>query len=223
MTATSPKGGRILHPSTYQQADDPLDAALLRNAIVNNALHAADQQARVLVNWMAPNSSLVTGNPPLYRTPDTLAATDTWYLVDAYGPWPISVWSTGGAYRLRVALFAQAGSGTATFGICVGPRGSARAILDGGTGVTGEDAIVYSGTTSATPVELTPSGGSDIITVSDATLVSGRRVRSTTDEPGSARLVDVATHEVEVTVWVQQTAIGTPARLYGVHVAEFIG
>ena len=223
MTATSPKGGRILYPSSYQQADDPLDAATLRNAIVNNALHAADQQARVLVNWMAPSSSLVSGNPPLHREPDTLAAADTWYLVDAYGPWPLSVWATGGAYRLRVALFGQAGSGTATFGVCVGPRGSARAILDGGTGVAGEDAIVYSGTTSATPVELTPSGGSDIITVSDATLVSGRRARSTTDEPGSARLVDVVLHEIEVTVWVKQSSIGTPARLYGAHVAEFVG
>jgi hypothetical protein len=223
MTASSPKGGRILYPASYQQADDPLDAVLLRNAIVNNALHAGDQAARVLVNWQTPNNSLITGNPTLYRTPDTLAATNTWYLVDAYGPWPISVWSTGGAYRLRVALWAKAGSGNATFAVALGPRGAARGVLDGGTGVAGEDALIFAATASAVVVQLTPSGGTDLITVSDMAITTSRNVRATTDEPGSPRLVDVVVNELEVSVWVKQSSIGTPAQLHGVHVAEFVG
>lgn len=226
MTASSPKAGRVLYPASYQQSDDPLDSVLYRNVVANNALHAADQTSRVFVNWRAVKSSLVTGNPKTHLEPDQLGAANTWYPIGIFGPWPMSLWDDLVPYKVRVELVgASTGGATATFGMAIapveGPFNPTR-MLDSGT--DNVDRLIFATTTSATPAILAASTGSDLITPSPLAIRTSEMPRQTLDDTGGA-LIEVITHDIAFHVYAKSsgTGAGSLPKLYGLHIAEFVG
>lgn len=225
MTATSPRGGRTRFPPSYQQADDPLDAVLMRDVVLNNALHAADQSARVLVNWVVPKGSLIAGNQDPVLAPDSLGAAATWYPIATFGPWPVSCYEGLQPYPLRVQLAgASTGGATAEFALSFGRPVGAPATYFLDTGDDNVHRLLFVGTTSSTPAWLAPTSGLDLVTVSPEIVASGLTRRSTLDDAGGLA-IEVIVPELEISLWARSSGTGSGSlpKVYGLHIAEFVG
>lgn len=211
--STSPLGGRVRFQLSGAGDTAPLSTALVRDRLLNNALHFADQNARTLVNWTAPAVAYV-------RTPVKIST--TYEVVDSIGPLPLTLQASGAPYRLRVELLGASSSGgsSVTFA-CVlssGPMSDGAAPTD--ISAISDRAVEFTATTSTTAAWLTAAVG-DVLFDPEASLgLSRTRFDTLTDTGGDATAVDVPT--VYVTFYAKAAAGATP-RMWGAHVSEYVG
>ena len=208
MTYSSPRKRIIASPSTLLTAESPLSAYDVRDVVVNNLLHHADQAcARVLVNYQSP---LLSGKNDYISGLD---ADGRWSVVESFGPFPLSVEQRDGAlyaYPLRVALDAGSDGTSHTYAVQVSVDGYTRPVPS--TDITdGGDSCVFTATTAASGW-LTPTV--DNIINPQSVLAAARPVATLTEEGGDAVTV------LCYMAFVRVMCIGTSPRLYGVHVAE---
>lgn len=208
MTFSSPRKRIIASPATILETDTPLDAFTVRDVVVNNLLHHADQAgARVLVNYTAAN---VTGKNVYISGLD---ADGRWSVVETFGPFPLSVEQREGAlraYPLRVRLDAGSDGTSTRYAVLVSAEPWTRPI-DAALIVDGGDACTFVATTAASGV-LTPDV--DDLIIPQTPLRAPASVDTLTEEGGDA--IGVLCYMA----YVQVMAIGAWPRLYGLHVAE---
>lgn len=216
MTASSPRGGRRRFSIASFDGLSSLPGMLLRDTLANNIMHAADEaNAKVLVNWNAPDTSLITGTPQTYMAGD-LEAAATWYRMAAYGPFGLSVKAGATPYTLVVEVEAKASIAAATqIAIEVGPLADLpHNIIDG----TGRNSQQWN-TSSTARAWLTSVSTSNLIVV-DSSALSAVTARPT-DEAGEPR--EIVSVEVYVNVFGWSTAGTAEPWIYGVHVREYVG
>lgn len=148
--STSPLGGRLLTDATlFQGGNDPVDAVLVRDVVLNNLCHYADEFAQVRVNWSAGATAYTNGDE--YITPRTTGLTTTpWFFLAAFGPFPISLRQTtgvgGSSYRIRLRI-----AGSSSAGNSVTFRAVLASYALGQSSVNGAlDDHIFEATTSST-------------------------------------------------------------------------
>lgn len=148
--STSPLGGRLLTDTTlFQGGNDPVDTTLVRDVVLNNLCHYADEFAQVRVNWSAGLTAYTNGNE--YITPRTTGLiVDPWFFIAAFGPFPISLRQTtgigGASYRLRVRLAGSSSAGHAvTFRAVLASYSAGQSAVNGAL-----DDHIFEATTSST-------------------------------------------------------------------------
>lgn len=208
MTFSSPRKRIIASPATILETDLPLDAFTVRDVVVNNLLHHADQAcARVLVNYQA---ALVTGKDVFISGLD---AGGRWSVVETFGPYPLSVMQRDGmlrAYPLRVALFAGGDGTSHTFAVVVRSRPWTRPV-DAALLTDGGDVCTFAASTATSGLR-TPDV--DDLISPQSPLSESTTIDTLTEEGGDA--IGVLCYMA----YVQVMAIGAAPRLYGLHVAE---
>lgn len=96
-------------------ADKPIDTGLVRDCLVNNALHMYDSSTQQLVNWSVP----VGGSVLAPETPGT-----DFTPIVSFGPFPLRIKSDQTTTRIVVRLGVSTTSGTAEFLVGIVHRGS---------------------------------------------------------------------------------------------------
>jgi len=218
MTARSPRGGRRDFPATFFDGASDLDAYIARDVLANDLLHCADEGgAPCFANWVAPKAALIPGTPAQYLTSSSGADDPAeWYPITLEQVHSLPVFADSlTPYKIRVAVLGMSGLGNpCDFAVCfAGYR-------------PGEDnSMVFNSTTSAVPVWLTPSGGTDILTITPAALSRMLTSYRTLDDTGGVRC-DVPVFSLTARVWGRCTTAGKgpyEARLYGLQLAAFVG
>ena len=218
MTARGPRGGRRDFPVTAFDGDSSLDMYLVRDALVNNALHCADEGgAPVHASWMAPKSSFFGG---LTQSIAAAALSDgsIYWPITTLGPWSIPVFSDGRPYVLRVELYAASASGSACdFAVRVGQLADIGAAYGG----SGGDGFAITGVTSTSPIKITST---NLITISPEIARASRATLATLDDTGGTP-VSVTSYNLYARVWGRGSAgkAQDDARLYGWHFASYVG
>lgn len=218
MTATSPKSGRARFATSLYQADDPIDSAFARNVAGNNALHGADEQCRVLINWSSMVPAVAAAGKPSTTVGITGGGTfDQWIPVRTFGPFAISVRENGLPYKLRVrcASSVTIAGPTATIAVTVGSAETLSDIVYS----TGENGVEFVPASGTTPTVLTPTT-SDIITLSRSEIEGAYVGRPTLDDTAGSE-IEVVVPEVVVRLWAKRST--TPIRIHQLHVAEYVG
>lgn len=148
--STSPNGAIIrTDASLYDSQNRPIDTVLMRDVVLNNLCHYADEFAQVRVNWSAGQTAYTNGNG--YLTPRITGLTTTaWWFIQSFGPFPIAMRQaarqTGASYRVRVRLAGSSSAGQAvTFRAVLGPPRAALALVSGPL-----DDHIFEATTSST-------------------------------------------------------------------------
>lgn len=218
MTASSPKSGRARFPTSLFAADTPIDAAFARNVAANNALHGADEQAHVFVNFQ----SFATGPFPT-NTPSPLGIAggtgSVWVPVRSFGPFPLSVREDGVPFKLRVRCAASMSSAGVSAEVAV-TVGSAASLADL-TYTTGENSVLFTPTiTGTTPTVLAPIT-SNLITIGAGELESSYSPRPTLDDTAGSP-IEIGVPEFVVRLWAKRKT-GTRIRIHQLHVAEYVG
>lgn len=222
MSQTSPFGG--LRPFDIDQANAnaTLDPYVVRDFVLNNLLHSADQTAaRVLVNDMAPDDTYIVDNVDQFST-SPINDADFWRPAAIYGPFVLSVRTVDGIpqpYRLRCAVNGATGTGgtDAFFAIEVTEPSYRAGLWLTSSAIAGPyNALTFASTSSTTPAWLTPSH--DLLEVTGDVVYRASRVYGSDDVSGGTP-VSVQTISVMVRVLVRGTAA---PRLYGCHVAEVL-
>jgi hypothetical protein len=214
----APRGGRRLFPATLFDGDSTVGAMGVRDYLANNAMHAADEAgAKVLVNWTAPDSSLITGTPQTYLTGD-LETTNVWYRIESYGPFGLSVFADGTPYQIVAEVYAAASAASACdIAIQIAPS-----IIETPTEIvfgTGRDSQQW--TTSSTSVAwLTSVSGSNRILPTSAAFLARERV---TTDVFAGDPVGVVQCEFFVNVYGRGTSGVAEPRIHGLHVREYVG
>jgi len=221
-------------PVAREAGNEVMDAYTIRDELANSALHAADESlAGVWCNWVVPVASLFSvakASGPIVTDTPTASLTE-WYPLTCDGPFDLPIWEDATPYKLRVRLRgATASAGTAvTFGITIGPNEGAVGITyTADLGGTGTARALFNATTSATRAWLTPSSGSDLVTLTTEQIAfarsrSPRRTFDTLDT-SSGVAVPVRCTPVYVRVWAKAAATGPQlAQLSGLHVALYVG
>jgi hypothetical protein len=218
MTKSYPRAGRRDWPIDWTLAEEPLGAALVRDGIANNALHAADQAcAQVLVSWACPVLALTQGNAEDRIL--TMSADLKWERIAAFGPMRLSTMIQDGArnaYTLRVAM-AGAAEDQAQFAALVTRPGAMPILLDESEIVSGDRAVIYT-CTSSVPAWLTPDGPGYIM-FTPASIEAYMRTIDTLTEPGG-EASSAITAQVEIGVFVRSDDIGAFAEVVALHIAE---
>jgi hypothetical protein len=148
--STSPLGGRLLTDTTlFQGGNDPVDTVIVRDVVLNNLCHYADEFAQVRVNWSAGQTAYTNGSGYL-TTRTTGLTTSPWFYIASFGPFPITLRQTtgigGASYRLRVRL-----AGSSSAGAAVTFRAVVASYSSGQSSVTGAlDDHIFEATTSST-------------------------------------------------------------------------
>lgn len=237
--STSRHQGVILYDPSDLDTDEPLDTVLVRDEIIDSALHKADEAAQVRASWvgLAPdpvnNSYVLAHGLPLPYDDDVMLGPGPGDLIGRWwdyawrGAYDAKVTSDGSGYRLRVMIGGACetlDTDGADFAVVVGPPGLSLGMdLD-----SPPDTIVVataSGVTSATPDWLTLDSGLTYVDVPEA--IVGRAVDRT---PPQATLTDIGgdpttvqTVRLEIMVCGRFKGLANRAVLWGVHVAEYIG
>ena len=218
MTTRSPRGGRRIFDATLLDGQSAVDAMVCRDALMNNALHAADEgNAKVWINWSAPDPALITGTPQTYLTGD-LEAAATWFRIISYGPFGLSVFADGTPYTLVCEVEAAASAAAAVrVAVQVGPlMSSPTSEIYAATSNT-----LRWDTSSATRAWLTSTTTTNLI-VPTASAFMPPAVRPTTDvDAGEPR--EVLQCEVWVNVFGYSVLGVQQPRIYGMHVREYVG
>lgn len=159
--STSPLEGVILYAAADLAADRFCDTAIIRDGVVNSALHNADEAAQHIATWAAPAAAVWAEDTDPFLIPSgdltALALRDDVYyqmpLTPIYAP---RVRSNGDGYRLRITLAGASTDNTTAvdFAVFVKPRS---APSWGGYGILTPDwpAKTYTGITSSTATMLT--------------------------------------------------------------------
>lgn len=218
MTASSPRGGRRRYSIAGFDGLSTIPAMLYRDTVANNILHAADEaSAKVLVNWNAPDTSLITGTPQVYMAGD-LETASRWYRMAAYGPFGLSVRTGSRPYTLVVEVEAKASIAAATqIAIEIGPLMDQPGNIIAGTGRNSQQW----NTSSTSRAWLTSVSASNLIVV-DSTTLETITSRPTVDAVTGLDL-EVLSCEVYVNVFGWSTAGTAEPQIYGVHVREYVG
>lgn len=95
---TSVHGGHILGPTLSLAEFDGIEVATVRDIIVNNLLHAADQNGQVRVNWTSETGAYYEVGTAPYD------ANATWVRVCNLGQFPLSIRHDGKSYYMRVRV-----------------------------------------------------------------------------------------------------------------------
>lgn len=225
MSVTSSRGGRTAFSAALLSTPNAIDPYITRDYIANNILHAADQTAaRVLINYVSPDDTYISGNDP--QSTSGVAAGEKWYPIATFGPFPLSVRDRSGTlspYALRVALAGAAGGEVAEcfFAVKIGTATDTYWHALGDL-VAPRDCMTFASTTSTAPAWLTPD--EPVIEVSNGLLsyiagTSGSAF-ATLDEPsGGPTLVPV--HAIGIRVFARSVSAAATPLLYGLHVAEY--
>jgi hypothetical protein len=148
--STSPNGAIIRSDaSLYDSQNRPIDTVLMRDVVLNNICHYADEFAQVRVNWSAGQTAYTNGNGSLTTRTASLTTT-AWWFIASFGPFPLAMRQaarqTGASYRVRVRLAGASSAGQAvTFRAVLGPPGAGLAVVNGTL-----DDHVFEATTSST-------------------------------------------------------------------------
>lgn len=215
--STSIFEGRVRFDASRSEGTFPLSTTLVRDRVLNNALHFADENARALVNWMAPDATLIGANT--YRTPEAVAT--SYRLVECYGPLPITLHADGSPYRIRAHVFgASSGGHGVTFAIVLSPV----VLTDGGEATDlasiSDRAVEYAATSSASPSWL--AAGVGAVTFDPPASVVGSDFRDTlTDTSGDPTAVEIPV--VYAAVFAKTANVASTPLLYGVHISEYVG
>lgn len=197
--------GFVRSAANRLDADAPMDTSLFRDCVVNNALHIADVNAQVRVDW-------VIGSPGEFDTfPTRDSGSDEYGKIMVFGYFPINLAPEGSAYKFRVRLYGASASGSVTFRVAISAHPDL--VVD----------FVNFSTSSATAVWLEDDPA--ILTVPASSIAgtsSGYESPIKTVATALAAGAPVPTTQVQVpmmcaTVW----ANSTNAELHGLYVAEF--
>lgn len=214
---TSPRVKLRFLPHAAIATDTPLDPAFARDAVANNLIHLADQAcAKVLVNDMAVDDTLITGGGNAPEVLTITNATDEWRTVAVYGPFDISTYLLDGqryGYRLRAMILATDLNVSWAAQLCL-PDTTA-AILGGTGSIVGpNDACNFDPQSSATPVWL---DALTLIEPSQPLLDASVSTVATIDSPSG---LATAVYTSALCLRVLCKGSGT-AELYGCHLAEY--
>ena len=145
--------------------EQPVGGVRARDALIGNALHAADGAAQVRFAWMAPAAAVSSATEPWASVhPRLLTAADVWYGFFPRYQGAVSVRTDGSSYRFYVDLWGlSTNGGEVDFAVSVAAPGTSHftyAFSSGGAA----DAFAqktYSNVTSSSAVKLTPDDGLD--------------------------------------------------------------
>lgn len=220
MSLSSPHGGTRPISSTLAATDETVDPAVVRHFIANNILHAADQTAaRVLVNYVVADNSLIVGNAVQYTPGVPLGG--RWYPIAAFGPFALSVETRAGArrpYRIRVALAGASNDGGECFFAVVANHPGVTYYVPTTELTPPYDCVTFS-TTSTTPAWLTPSDS--LLEIAPGTADYCAHALPTVTHPGGDPTM-VQITRLGFRVLAYSDVESTPL-LYGVHIAEYYG
>jgi hypothetical protein len=226
--STSPLNGRLLTDvSLFQDGNDPVDATLMRDVVLNNLCHFADEFAQVRVNWSAGVTTYTNGSGYL-TTRTTGLDTSSWFHIQTFGPFPIalrqSVGLGGASYRLRVRI-----AGASSAGNAVTFRAALTSYSAGQSAVNGElDDHIFEATTSSTSMGWLTGTSQGVnawttqIVVPSAYVGTWLVPVSTKTDIGSD-LAAVTQCVVSLQVWAKTSNTASVPRLGAVYAAEWIG
>lgn len=210
---TSVHGGFILSPSTKLVEYDGVSAYMVRDVVVNNLLHTADQAGQVRVNWSSEVGVFYeVGNAPI----DTDA---TLVRVASLGYFPLTIRHDGQSYyvRTRIGLASADGSTIEARLVMQSWRHQQEDANNGAilsTPLTNVSDVQFSSTTPAWI-----DGGSIYLTASQVDEATSRmNVANTTLEVASSSTEVVM---VYATLW--STPVDAPnIEVYGCYMAEVL-
>lgn len=219
--ATSIHEGRLLTGRTFF-GNVAVDSGYVRDVILNNLCHYADEFAQTRVAFGATSTSF--DDQVTYYESEDVDVGGGWVRVGpAFGPWSIPLRSDGSPYRLRVRVAAVlAGSATITARVVVGSPARLDDIVSFDTDYVYETAALSTSVAWATGssqgsqaydamVEIPPAVASSWVTnVTTLDTIGG-------DEYGSQQC------QVAARVYAKSTATKTTVRLYGLYIAEYVG
>ncbi len=160
--STSIFGGAVLYDVAQVAADRFCDTGVIRDGVLNNALHQADESAQHVVTWAAPAAALWTADSDPHLV-SGWSAPGAWFALPLCGAYAARVRSDGRGYRLRITLGGRSSAGSAvSFAVIVVPRGqiAQRAEVGRDHGVLGDwPTKLYSSVTSTTIAMLTADDG----------------------------------------------------------------
>lgn len=201
---------------------DPVDTALVKDALANNLMHLADEFCQNRVKFVARNNALTAENPYLEPQEASLS-NDKFYRIARFGPFPLTCNSTGDAYVLRVRVACNsANSHLTTLRVVItGPSLSDISAADADP----ERTITF--TTSSTSIAwIAGATLSDHLIqlrtgfVQSELLSSGRSTHDFPDDFDQGVLI----YEAYADVWGKSAnVVSSPPRLYGLDIAEYVG
>lgn len=208
----------------YQDELVPVDTTLVRDVVVNNLNHAADEYAQVRVAYSAAATSFSGGQG--YVTPrTTLRSADEFNRVATFGPFPLSVSENGSSYKLRIRLAGASSdnTNTATFRVVLSPtnRAYGAAVSDLGPRVW------EASTTSSTSAYLTGANVDDsdptLIYLSNALVGECTRNDIATLDDLAGDPATVSQCLVYLSVFAKVSNTATTPRLTALYAAEYVG
>ena len=210
MTIRSTFNGIIRVPTSFYGDSDPVDTANVRDGIVNNAIHTAEESGQVLVNTILPDGVTVTSGEP----------TSSYHKVVTFGPFPLSLRADGSTFRIRTRVLGYSDDNTATvvFLVVLAPFLS-------GVGAIGANAGgVASGSTSSTTeawIDMTNDYG-DLLYMDAARVLSSQYPLTTPTSVGGSYYTQTPAILACLHVYSVQ-ASASNAVVGGVYAAEYAG
>lgn len=206
MTANSIYGSYIRVPTSAFNDGDPVDVANVRDGLVNNAIHLADECAQVRVNAVFATGSYA-------KSGDFSTGT---HIVSQFGPFPITLRPDGTSYRLRTRFLVRSANGVSvTFHVVLAPPSLA---IDG-FAREGTNYAKFS-VTSTTETWTAPAAllymDTGVVNASFSPPIS------TPTAIGEATTTSVVAAQAILTVYATQASAAN-ARLSGAYAAEFVG
>lgn len=231
MSSLSEYGGLVDFDVTRITTDEPLDAATVRDGVVNNAAHLVQSSTQQRVNWVSLYGTTAQGTPggPLTPGQDFSAFVPFTQMIPmaCFGPFPITMGADGIPAKLVVRLAgAVDGGATATFRVRLSPYvalGRASSWWSGPDGAPAED--------DPNTLEMTTAAAAAAWLTSNPTFVQYRdpagiarsqefinMPRSLGGDPSTAR---VALFTLDV--WGATTVNANQPRLHGLYAREYLG
>jgi len=229
VTITSIHMGTIAYDPIDVGADRFASTGIIRDGVVNSALHKADEAGQARCAWSAPVTALRDQDGTSYVVPTGDLAglglrADVWYQQPLRGAYTPKVRASGKGYRLRIDLGGRSSAGhSCDFAVVVAPRAVRNLYA-----VYGGDPIypikLYSGVTSTTVAMLTADDGTRWMDVSQSVVdeALGLETSSTlTDIGGAAIALRAPMLEVLVLARTADVTSTPELHLFGAH--EVVG
>lgn len=215
--------GYVRYSAGQLTENSPLGAGPARDHLSNNANHVADEAGQTLVNWGAGGTGAADAGSPGYLTPTltggNLAAANTYYRIEAWGPMPLLMAADGSSYALRGWLrgyLSAAGTATYRVTVCEASR-SAEVRDDAGA------ANAFTFSTTGTSDAWRDATGDHICQLDGDEMAFAVRGLSALADIGSDHRVSVVVPMVMITVYAKSTAAASVPRLTGLYLAEYVG
>lgn len=216
MSYTSPRGGRRYFTAAGMDYTQPVEPMNVRDGLANNLLHLADQaHSKVLVNDMAVNSTILTGNASAWSSAE---GSGTWRCVQVFGPFDLSVFAYRGE-RVPYSIRAHV-SATRDFGwdwavrLCL-PDETTEIRDDAASLDAPNDAMTFGGSSGW----LTPLVNDGVITPSRGLIDRARASVRTLDGIGGS---EAYVYTTSVCARLLVSGSGGPDYYYGALLQEFL-